>query len=149
MKRLLDFLPMIMSLSGGDEDVREQAVFSAFRAAAGDGVANACKPCRLTGKCLSVAVIDRTWKKQMEALAGEYVFKVNSLLMAPVVTFIEFEVDADFVSAKRPAGEKSFEFRHTPELEDELKPAASVIEDERLRERFLRAAARSLERKGE
>jgi hypothetical protein len=65
----------------------------AWRIAAGEGVARVSQPFRLYRKQLVVAVIDQTWKKQMERISGEYLFKINSMLGAPLVTFIEFRVD--------------------------------------------------------
>src|SRR5262245_53923297 len=142
MNSLLKMLPFIVRLTGDNEEAREQAVFTAWRAAAGAGVANVCSPFRLYRKQLIVAVLDQTWKKQMEKISGEYLFKINSALGAPMVTFIEFRVDRNHVKRSRKKAEKSFEFRHTQELEDELRSAASCIRDEALREQFLRAAAK-------
>ena len=97
MESLLKLLPMMIRLSGDNEDVREQAVFAAWRVAAGKGITNTCAPFRLYRKQLIIAVLDQTWKKQLEKLAGEYLFRINSLLGAPMVTFIEFRVDRNHV----------------------------------------------------
>lgn len=148
MDNLIKLLPQIIRMSGENEDVCEQSVFAAWRAAAGEGVSNVSEPFRLYRKQLIVAVIDQTWKKQMERISGEYLFRINSMLRGPYVTYIEFRVDRDTVlEAHKPESQK-FEFHHTEELEEELRPAADRIKDEALRETFLRAAARSLERKG-
>lgn len=147
MESLLRLLPMMIRLSGDNEDVREQAVFAAWRVAAGKGIANACVPFRLYRKQLIIAVLDQTWKKQLEKLAGEYLFRINSLLGAPMVTFIEFRVDRAHVLQSRGHDAKPFEFHHTEELTDELKASAEQIKDPELRAQFLRAAAKSLERK--
>jgi hypothetical protein len=149
MNSLLKMLPFIVRLTGDNEEAREQAVFASWRAAAGDGVASVCAPFRLYRKQLIVAVLDQTWKKQMEKISGEYLFKINSALGAPMVTFIEFRVDRRYVKRSLKKTEKSFEFHHTHELAEELKPSAACIRDEALREQFLRAAAKCLERKGE
>ena len=133
-------------MAGENEDVREQAVFTAWRVVAGEGVANVCEHFRLYQKQLIVAVLDQTWKKQMEKISGEYIFKINSMLSAPLVTFIEFRVDRRYVIRSHKVEEKPFEFHHTQELEDELKSSAACIKDEALREKFLRAAAKYLER---
>ncbi len=58
MNSLLKLLPVMIRLSGDNEQVREQAVFAAWRAAAGEGVANVCEPSRLHNKNLTVAVLD-------------------------------------------------------------------------------------------
>lgn len=139
---------MLIRMSGEDEDVLEQAVFIAWREAAGEGVASACAPFRLYRKQLIIAVPDRTWKKQMEQISGEYLFKINRALNGPYVTFIEFRVDPDTVLKAQKDEPHDFEFHHTAEIEEELRSAADCIQDKALRETFLRAAARSLERKG-
>jgi hypothetical protein len=148
MDSLLKMLPMIVRLFGDNEEAREQAVFASWRAAAGEGVANVCAPFRLYRKQLIVAVLDQTWKKQMEKISGDYLFKLNSTLGSPMVTFIEFRIDRNHVMRSRKREEKIFEFHHTNELEEELRSSAGCIRDEALREKFLRAAAKCLERNG-
>ncbi len=148
MNSLLKLLPTMIRLSGDNEEVREQAVFTAWRTVAGKSLAHSCVPFRLYQKQLVVAVQDLTWKKQMEAVAGEFLFRLNSLLGAPLVTFIEFRVDPRHVLDARQPAEQGFEFQHTAELTDELRAAAEPIKDEALRAQFLRAAAKSLERTG-
>lgn len=149
MNSLLKMLPTMIRLAGDNEEVREQAVFASWRIAAGDGVVNVCEPFRLYRKQLIIAVLDQTWKKQMERISGEYLFKINSMLGAPLVTFIEFRVDRKFVLRSRKTEERAFEFHHTHEIEEELRSSATCIKDDALREKFLRAAAKCLERRGE
>ncbi len=149
MNSLLKMLPSMIRLSGDNEEVREQAVFAAWRAIGGANIAYNCIPVRLEQKRLIIAVMDAAWKKQMESLSGEYLFRVNSLLSAPVVTYIEFRVDRKFVQKARPPELKEHEFHHLAELEAELKDAADKIKDPALREKFLRAASKSLERREE
>ena len=147
MNSLLKMLPVMMRLAGDNEEVREQAVFAAWRAAAGRGVANVCEPFRLYRKQLIVAVLDQTWKKHMERISGEYLFKVNSMLNGALVTFIEFRVDREYVLQSRKDEERAFEFHRTLEFQEELRPSAACIKDESLRDKFLRAAAKCLERR--
>lgn len=149
MNSLLKLLPTMIRLSGDNEEVREQAVFAAWRVAAGDKIAHNAIPFQLQQKHLVIAVLDPTWKKQMEAVSGEYLFRINSLLGGAFVTFIEFRVNRKFVSMNQPADARPIEFTHTRELEDELKSSAEGIKDDALREKFLRAAAKCLERRGE
>lgn len=147
MESLLKLLPTMIRLSGDNEEVREQAVFAAWRVAAGKGVSNSCVPFRLYRKQLIIAALDQAWKKQLEKLAGEYLFRINSLLGSPMVTFIEFRVDRDFVLKARGHEARPFEFHHIEELAEELKQSAEQIKDQELRQQFLRTAAKSLERK--
>lgn len=147
MESLLKLLPTMIRLSGDNEDVREQAVFAAWRTASGKGVAGGCAPFRLYEKQLVIAVLDQFWKKQLESLASHYLFRINSLLGAQMVTFIEFRLDRNFILKTQGHQAHTYEFQHTEELVDELKDSAEEIKDADLREQFLRAAARSLERK--
>jgi hypothetical protein len=149
MQSLLKMLPSMIRLSGDNEEVREQAVFTAWRVVAGRQVSYNCAPFRLYRKNLIVAAVDEGWKKQMERLSHGIIFRLNSMLGAPLVTYIEFRVDRRHVEESRREGPQEFDFRHTRELAEELRPAAEQIKNDALREAFLRAAAKCLERRGE
>ena len=149
MNSLLKMLPAMIRLSGDNEEVREQAVFAAWRAVAGQQIAHNCAPFQLQQKHLVVAVLDATWKKQLQAVSGQYLFRINSLLGSPLVTLIEFRVNRKFVAAHQPPDAHPVEFTHLHELEEELQSSAACIKDEALREKFLRAAAKCLERRGD
>jgi hypothetical protein len=138
----------MLRLAGDNQEVYEQAVFAAWRVVAGAQLTRTCVPFRLHRKYLIIAVPDDTWKQQMELMSGELIFKLDSLLGSPLVIFIEFRVDPAHVARANEPKERPFEFHHTQELEEELKPAAAAIKDEALRAQFLRAAAKSLERLG-
>ncbi|MBL8206758.1 MAG: DUF721 domain-containing protein [Blastocatellia bacterium] len=147
MNSLLKMLPAMIRLSGDNEEVREQAVFAAWKATTNYQLAQACAPFRLYRKTLVIATKDQTWKTQMERESAGLIFKLNSLLSAPLVTFIEFRVDPHHVEQMRPPNAHDFDFHHTNELVRELATNAANIKDDALRETFLRAAARCLERK--
>jgi hypothetical protein len=147
VQSLLKMLPTMIRLSGDHEEVREQAVFTAWHVATGDQISHACAPFRLFQRTLVVAVKDATWKRHMERESKGFIFKLNSLLGAPLVTFIEFRTDPQHVAQAQKTPEPSREFHHTHELAEELKPAAEKIKNDALREAFLRAAAKCLERK--
>jgi hypothetical protein len=148
MNSLLKMLPTMIRLSGDHEEVREQAAFAAWRAVAGEQIAHACEPFQLYRKNLIVATTSQTWKRELERMSRPLIFKLNSLLGSPMVTLIEFRVDPAHVARARRPEAQSFEFHHTSELKKELQPAAEQIKDESLREAFLRAAAKCLERRG-
>src|SRR5262249_32984583 len=87
---------LLPSLLRGAEDsphARECAAFTAWNGAVGAAVRRASAPVRLEGRFLIVAAVDQTWKTQLERLAQQLIFKVNSLLGAPLVTRIVFRVD--------------------------------------------------------
>jgi hypothetical protein len=146
MNSLLKMLPMMLRLSGDNEEVRKEAAFVVWRAVAGPQVAYNCVPFQLYQKRLIIATLDLTWKNQMERLSGQYLFRINSLLGGPYVTFIEFRIDREAVLNSRPPDPKRFEWSHTEEIEAELVSAADRIKDDSLRDQFLRAATKCLER---
>lgn len=146
MDSLLKMLPAMIRLSGDNEEVRERAVFAAWKAVTNYQLSQVCAPFRLYRKTLVVATKDLTWKTQMERESPGWLFKLNSMLGAALVTFIEFRVDPNFVAESRPTTEREFEFHHTEELTQELAEDAAHIQNEELRQTFLRAAAKCLER---
>ncbi|HYE75403.1 MAG TPA: DUF721 domain-containing protein [Blastocatellia bacterium] len=148
MQSLIKMLPSMIRLSGDNEDVREQAVFAVWRSVAGKQISHACIPFRLFRKNLIVATIDQTWKTQMERMSHGIIFRLNSMLGAPLVTYIEFRIDRNFVEKNRKTESPEFAFHHTAEIAAELQPEAEKIKDQGLREAFLRAAAKCLERRG-
>lgn len=149
MNNLFQALPAILRQSGADEQVREQMVFAVWRKVAGEAVAQASAPVRLNHQTLRIAVLDQSWKTQLEKIGPEYLARINRLLGGQVVTFIEFQVDRAAVRQAHPDEPPAFAFQHTDEIMNELQAAAEKIKDEDLREAFLHAAARSLERKEE
>ena len=137
---------MMIRLSGDNDEVREQAVFIAWRTAAGTSLARSCVPFRLYQKQLVIAVQDQTWKKQMESVSGEFLFRLNSILQAPLVTFIEFRIDPYFVLAARK-DEALRDEKNEPQADWSVSlPEAENIKDEVLRAQFLRAAGKYLAR---
>ena len=137
-------LPTMIRLAGDHEEVREQAAFT-WRIITGEGLANTCRPFRLYRRHLVIATLDTTWKRQMEAMSGEILFRLNSLLGSPMVTH-RFRIDREHVVAGRHQDEPTYSFEHIQELKTELQPAAEKIKDEELRAAFLRAASVSWER---
>ena len=148
MDSLLKLLPMMLRLSGDHEEVREQAAFTAWRVTTGEQLAHSCQPFRLYRKNLIIAVSDETWKKQMESMSGQLIFRLNSLFGQPLVTLLEFRVDPRHVAMAGAQPPQAFQFSQTQEIEAELQPAADRIRDDELRTLFLRAAAKYLERAG-
>ncbi len=138
----------MIRLSGDDEEVCEQASFAAWRAITGGQLANTCQPFRLYRKTLVVTVVDETWKRQMESICGELIFKINGLLGKSLVTFIEFRIDPVHVNqGRKPQPGRSAAVRRSPR--EDLLAATSGIRDEELRRVFLRAATAALESSGE
>ncbi|MCA1593132.1 MAG: DUF721 domain-containing protein [Acidobacteria bacterium] len=145
MDDLIRALPKLIRAAGDAEEVAEAAALVAWRRVAGEALRGCAVPFRLYRKTLVIAVPDTTWKKQLEAISGQLLFRLNSLLGQAMVTFIEFRVDQPTVQAER-ARMKSFAVEDDLQEEralrraDDLQDAAGAIHDDDLRRRFLIAA---------
>jgi len=144
MNDVFKLLPEILRLSGNQEDVCEKAVFAAWGPTVGELVAANSAPARLYRKTLIVATIDQTWKRQLERMSGQILFKLNSNLCVPLVTALEFRVDQKFIARMRSKSGETVEFKNLAASAAQLRPQAQKISDENLRESFLRAASKSL-----
>jgi hypothetical protein len=153
MDALIRSLPNLLRAAGEAEEVLEVAAFVAWRRVAGEGLRSQAVPFRLYRKTLIVAVADATWQKQLEAVSGQLLFRINSLLGQAVVTFIEFRIDPKTVEAERAAmkiqEKKSVEQerRALKSVSGEIATAADAIHDDDLRHRFLLAAGSCIERR--
>lgn len=150
MEDLIRALPKLLRASGEAEEVVEAAAMVAWRRVAGEALRGCAVPFRLYRKTLVVAVPDTTWKKQMEAVSGQLLFRINSILGQALVTYVEFRVDPQTVRQERDrievnAVELAERERRAAERSEELADAASAIRDEDLRRRFLLAAGSYLE----
>ncbi|MFN6963816.1 MAG: DciA family protein [Pyrinomonadaceae bacterium] len=147
MDELFKTLPAILERFGDDEQIRETIVFAAWRRAAGDGINEHAVPVAIENSRLTVAVAGKAWKRHLEDLAGELVFKINRLLSGESVTFIEFVEDAAAVSAVnlRTPFEDPFEAAEAA-VTPELRRAAVAISDPEMRRKFLLAAGSCIAR---
>lgn len=150
MDNLIKTLPKILQAAGNSPEVAEAACIAAWKHAAGEGLRDHAVPLRLHQKTLVIGVADRTWQKQLQALSGQLLFRLNSILGEPLVTFIEFRVDPNAVANARGP-------QHTTRLNRdldlatisvELVSAAAEIKDKDLRRAFLGAATSCLNRLG-
>ncbi len=147
MDDLIRTLPKLLRAAGETEEVLEAAAMVAWKRVAGEGLRGQAVPFRLYRKTLVVAIADATWQKQLEAMSGQLLFRINSLLGQAMVTYIEFRIDPQTVSKERARlGVQSLaDARRTESLAleragDELNAEASAIQDADLRRRFLLAA---------
>ncbi len=153
MEDLFRSLPKLLKEMPESDQVREAVVFAAWRKIAGASLQSHAVAFRLYGKHLLVAVGSETWKKHLEFLSGQMIFKINSVLGQAVVTFIEFRVDEETVLQERRKTQKSElsdeELREIAldEVTPKLRSAADAIEDPNLRYQFLLAAGSALARK--
>ena len=152
MEDLFQTLPKLLRAAGESEEVLEAASFAAWRRVAGEALRGCAVPFRLFNKRLIVSVPDTTWRKQLEKVSPQLVFRLNSLLGQAVVTYVEFRVDPQTVRAERARlGRTQYERLNAEEAAlgraSELDDAAHAIHDETLRRRFLLAAGSCLIRK--
>ncbi len=152
MNELFRALPALLKEFDDNEMVREAVAFAAWRKIAGDALRDHAVPAHLFKKHLVIAVSSETWRKHLEHLAGQMIFKINSKLGSAVVTFIEFKVDEDAVKAERAKYRKNAETAIPTEtalgeITAKMRHSADSIKDENLRYQFLLAAGSCLVRK--
>lgn len=153
MNELFRALPALIKEFDENETVREAVTFAAWRKIAGESLRQHAVPCGLHQKRLIVAVKSETWRKHLEHLSGQMIFKLNSALGQAVVTFIEFRVDERAVereTAKTPPArltDAEYEEIALDEVTPKMRRAADAIRDDHLRYQFLMAAGSCLARK--
>ena len=86
MDDLIRVLPKLLRAAGEAEEVAEAAALAAWRRVAGESLRGCAVPFRLYRKTLGVAVPDTTWQKQLEAMSGQLLFRLNSILGQALVT---------------------------------------------------------------
>jgi hypothetical protein len=153
MQDLFRALPKLLREFEDTEEIREAVVFAAWRNIAGESLSEHTVPFRLFNKHLIVAVADKMWKRHLETLSGQMIFKLNSVLGQAIVTFIEFRIDEATLEAERAKRPKSAmtDEQQTENALDEVTPklrhSADAIQDDNLRYQFLLAAGSCLARK--
>ena len=153
MEDLVRALPALLKEFDENESVREAVVFAVWRKIAGEFLRDKAVPFRLFQKHLIIAVENEIWRKHLESLSGQMIFKLNSALKQAVVTFIEFRVDEATIEMERAKNRKStlsdaeLEEIALEEITPKLRHSADAIEDDNLRYQFLLAAGSCLARK--
>ena len=153
MEALFRALPQLLKEFEDTEEVREAVVFAAWRRIAGESLSEHTVPFRLFNKHLIIHVADKMWKRHLETLSGQMIFKLNSALGQAIVTFIEFRVDEATLATERAKHQKNQmtdEQQRESALEEvtpKLRHSADAIKDDNLRYQFLLAAGSCLARK--
>jgi len=153
MEALFRSLPKLIKEFEDTEEVREAVVFAAWREIAGESLSEHTVPFRLYKKHLIIHVADKMWKRHLETLSGQMIFKLNSALGQAIVTFIEFRIDEETLRAERAkhrVNQMTDEQLREIALEEvtpKLRHAADAIKDDNLRYQFLLAAGSCLARK--
>jgi hypothetical protein len=153
MEDLVRALPALLKEFDENEAVREAVVFAVWRKIAGEFLREKAVPFRLYQKHLIIAVESETWRKHLEQLSGQMIFKLNSALRQAVVTFIEFRIDEMTIEKERAKkridllSDEEFEEIALEEVTPKLRMSADAIKDDNLRYQFLLAAGGCLARK--
>jgi hypothetical protein len=153
MHELFRALPALLKEFEDNQELRQAVTFAAWRKIAGETLRDRAVPHRLFKKHLVIAVMSNTWKKHLEHLSGQMIFKLNSLLGSAVVTYIEFRVDEKAVLEDRAKHQKQIVSNETikenamKEVTPKLRHSADAIKDDHLRYQFLLAAGSCLARK--
>ena len=146
LTNLIKLLPKMLRQVGDTDEARQHAVFAAWTAAVGSQVRKATMPVRLERKTLVVAVADDNWRTQLKRMSGQALFKLNSLLGAPTVTTIEFVINPDLIVHETNSLHE-IKFIAPDQQALPLKADADRIPDPEIRDAFLRAAGKCLERR--
>src|SRR5690349_945175 len=92
MNAFISTLPGVFDAIEASDEVRDAFVFAAWRSVAGEQVFERTTPLSVEEKRLVIAVSDKTWKRNLETLASQLLFKLNAALGKPLVDFIEFRI---------------------------------------------------------
>ena len=144
MNAFISTLPGVFDAIEASDEVRDAFIFAAWRRVAGEQVFERTTPLLVEEKRLVIAVSDKTWKRNLETLASQMLFKLNAALGKPLVDFIEFRISASDIVTPTVTAENVDVELPTPV---ELAVSARSIRDEELRATFLKAAANCLSRR--
>jgi hypothetical protein len=147
MDQLIKTLPAILKATGASEEVSQAACIAAWKHAVGEGLCAHAAPIQLLNRTLIVVVADNIWKRQLESMRGQLLFRLNSVLGQPLVASIELRVDPQaLATARRPVADANKGKDVNYQVPAELLSAAAGIEDARLRRAFLGAATSCVRR---
>src|SRR5215207_1754233 len=138
MNELFRALQALLKEFDDNETVREAVAFAAWRKIAGESLRQHAVPFSLTQKRLTVAVKSETWRKHLEHLSGQMIFKLNSVLGQAIVTFIEFRVDEqavekeNFKETGQTLSPEELEEIALEEVTPKMRRSADAIKDDNL-----------------
>lgn len=143
MNAFITTLPGVFNAIEGSDEVRDAFIFAAWRTVAGAQVYTRTMPLLVEEKRLVIAVADKTWKRNLETLASQLLFKLNAALGTSLVDFIEFRISPSDILEPARSPVDDFEERLPPA---EIAASARSIRNEELRSKVLKAAANCLAR---
>lgn len=130
------------SKDNNHEEFCEKASFIAWENSVGKHLVQVTVPTRLSRKTLRIAVLDETWKKEIEKFSLSLLFQINKILGEPLVTSFDFYIDSKLVNSKL-----SQEQKISPkniEADPTVLEVSKKITDEDLRKQFIRTASSCL-----
>ncbi len=143
MNAFISTLPGVFDAIEASDEVRDAFIFAAWRNVAGEQVFERTMPLLVEERRLVIAVSDKTWKRNLETLASQLLFKLNAALGKPLVDFIEFRISASDIA---PAANKSDDLDEESAPPVEIAVSARAIRSDELRATVLKAAANCLSR---
>jgi predicted nucleic acid-binding Zn ribbon protein len=147
MDKLIKTLPAILQASGASQEIAEAASIAAWKHAVGEGLSIHAVPVQLQNATLVVAVEDAIWKRQLEQMRGQLLFRLNSVLGQALVKSIELRIDPGTLLKSRAKEESHSQRAYLDhEVPAEILSAAADIEDVDLRRAFLGAATSCIRR---
>lgn len=147
MNAFIKALPGVFDAIDASDEVRQAFVFAAWRRVSGAQVSERTSPVSIEGRKLIVAVSDKTWKRNLESLAPQLLFKLNGMLGRDTVDHLEFSIAPDHISVREPINNLSAE--SPAMLPDELANSLGKIRDGELRQTVSKAAKACLSLKQE
>ena len=145
MNQLIKSLPQVLKAAGNSAEVAEAAAIAAWKHAAGDGLKEHAVALKLENRTLTIAVADPIWQKQLTAMRGQLLYRVNTILGQSLVSAFNFVIDRERVKPRVEQPEQQEPLDNEVPLE--LWSAANTIHDKELRKNFLKTALLSLKRK--
>lgn len=141
MEQVFAAIPSVLGGLGPNAGIDEAVVFAAWSKCAGDLLRTRTARIEFFENRLVVAVQDETWRRHLEELSPQMLFKMNGSLGKGTVRYIEFRVDNKAVIGSRKEEVTNVRGNSPVRIARSLTRAAEAIADESLREQFLSAAA--------
>ncbi len=141
MEQIFIAIPIVVNDLGPNAETAKALVFAAWSRCAGEMLRMRTAPLEFNDNRLVIAVQDETWRRHLEYLSPQMLFKINGSIRAGTVKFIEFRIDAASVNIIQEGKKIDKEIGRKDEITASLKEAAKAITDKNLREQFLDTAA--------
>jgi predicted nucleic acid-binding Zn ribbon protein len=145
MEALIKTLPSILRTADESSEVTEMMCRVAWNHAVGESLGHNAVAISLRDHTLIIGVHDRIWQKQLQAMMGQLISRVNSVLGQRLIKVIEFRIDPEALAQSRTV--HTAEAKDSFEIPADLLSSAASIADPHLRKLFLDAATLCLTRR--